>query len=129
MSGFYDGNSGRRTYSFGLGAALPIAFDTLTAYGQISGPAGKVGRVVGFEYVVTVTTTTNPTVFDIDTVAGLTLPFTTSIPAATAPAAGAATAAELKAGAELPADTPIVITSDAGAAAGDGYLAITVQWY
>lgn len=128
MSGFYDGSKGRRTYSFGLGGAV-VAFDTVTAYGQISGPAGKVGRVVGFEWVVSVTTTTNPTVFDIDTAGGLTLPFTTSIPAITAPAAGAASAAEFSAGAELPADTPIVITSDAGAAAGDGYLSITVVWY
>ena len=129
MSGFYDGSRGRRTYSFGFGGAAPIAFDTITAYGQITGPPGKVGRVVGFEWVVTVTTTTNPTVFDIDTAGGLTLPFTSSIPAITAPASGAATAAELSAGDELPADVPIVITSDAGAAAGDGYLVIEVVWY
>lgn len=128
MSGFYDGVSGHRTYAIGFGGTA-IAFDTVTAYGSISGPAGKVGRVVGFEYVVTVTTTTNPTVFVLDTAAGLTLPFTTSIPAVTAPAAGAATAAQLKAGAEFPADTPVTIVSDAGAAAGDGYLTITVAWY
>ncbi len=128
MSGFYDGSNGHRTYAIGLGGTA-IALDTVTAYGQISGPAGKVGRVIGFEWVVTVTTTTNPTVFDIDTAAGLTLPFTTSIPAIVAPAAGAASAAELALGDELPADTPIVITSDAGAAAGDGFLAITVVWY
>jgi hypothetical protein len=128
MSGFYDGNNGRRTYSFGLGGTA-IAFDTLTAYGSIAGPAGKVGRVVGFEYVVTVSTTAAETVFVMDTAAGLTLPFTSAIPIATAPAAGAASAAELKAGAELPADTPVTIVSDAGATAGDGYLAITVQWY
>ena len=127
MSGFYDGSKGRRTYSIGLGGTA-IAFDTITAYGSISGPAGKVGRVVGFEWVVTVETTTNPTVFDLDTAGGLTTPFTTSIPATT-PAAGAATAAEFAAGDELPADTPIVITSDAGAAAGDGFLTITVVWY
>jgi hypothetical protein len=30
---------------------------------------------------------------------------------------------------EFPADTPIIITSDAGAAAGDGYLVIEVVWY
>ena len=128
MSGFYDGSRGRRTYSFGLGAAA-VAFDTVTAYGQISGPAGKVGRVVGFEWVVSVETTTNPTVFDIDTGAGLTTPFTSSIPATAAGTAGAATAAEFAAADELPADTPAIITSDAGAAAGDGYLAITVVWY
>jgi hypothetical protein len=127
MSGFYDGNAGLRTYSIGLGGTA-IAFDTVTAYGSIAGPAGKVGRVRGFEWVVTVATTTNPTVFDLDTAGGLTTPFTTSIPV-TAAAAGAATAAEFAAADDLPADTPIVITSDAGAAAGDGYLAITVQWY
>ena len=129
MSGFYDGVNGHRTYAMGLGSATPIAFDTVTAYGQISGPAGKVGRVVGFEWVVTITTTTNPTVFDLDTAGGLTVPFTSSIAVATAPAAGAATAAEMSAATEFPADTPIVITSDAGAAAGDGYLTITVAWY
>jgi hypothetical protein len=128
MSGFYDGSKGRRTYNMGHGGT-PIAFDTVTAYGQISGPPGKVGRVVAFEWVVTVSTTVAATVFDIDTAAGLTSPFTTSIPVATAPASGAATAAELAAGDELPADTPIVITSDAGATAGDGYLSITVVWY
>lgn len=113
----------------GYGAAAPLAFDTLTAYGQIIGPPGKVGRVVAFEYVVTVTTTTNPTVFDIDTAAGLTTPFTSSIPVVVAPAGGAASAAELAAGDELPADTPVLITSDAGAAAGDGYLVVEVVWY
>lgn len=128
MSGFYDGANGHRTYAIGLGGTA-IAFDTVTAYGQISGPPGKVGRVIGFEWVVTVSTTVAATVFDIDTAGGLTSPFTTSIPVATAPAAGAATAAELAAGDELPADTPIVITSDAGCTAGDGYLTITVQWY
>ena len=106
-----------------------IAFDTVTAYGSISGPPGKVGRVVAFEYVVTVSTTAAVTVFVIDTAAGLTLPFTTSIPIATAPSSGAASAAELSAGAELPADTPVTIVSDAGATAGDGYLSVTVVWY
>ena len=106
-----------------------IAFDTVTAYGSISGPPGKVGRVVAFEYVVTVDTTVAATVFVLDTAAGLTSPFTTSIPIATAPAAGAASAAELAAGDELPADTPVTIVSDAGATAGDGYLSITVVWY
>jgi len=128
MSGFYDGSKGRRTYNIGHGGTA-IAFDTVTAYGSISGPAGKVGRVVGFEWVVTVSTTADPTVFVMDTAAGLTAPFTTSIPIATAPAAGAATAAQLAAGDELPADTPVTIVSDAGATAGDGYLAITVVWY
>jgi hypothetical protein len=128
MSAFYDGAAGRRTYAMGLGGTA-IAFDTVTAYGQIAGPAGKVGRVVGFEWVVTATTTTNPTVFDLDTAGGLAVPFTSSIPAITAPAAGAATAAEMSAHTEFPADTPIVITSDAGAAAGDGYLVIEVVWY
>jgi hypothetical protein len=127
MSGFYDGSKGRRTYNFG--GTVPVALDTDTVLGQISGPAGKVGRVVGFEWIVSVETTTNPTVIDIDTAGGLTLPFTTSIPASAAGTAGAATKAELKAGAELPADTPVLINSDAGAAAGDGYVAVTVVWY
>ncbi len=87
MSGNYDGVNGHRTYAIGLGGTA-IAFDTVTAYGSISGPAGKKGRVVGFEYVVTVSTTAAVTVFVLDTAAGLTAPFTTSIPIATAPAAG-----------------------------------------
>jgi len=124
MSSFYDGVSGRRVYNFSA-----VALDTATVIGQIQGPPGKVGRVVGFEYVVTVTTTTNPTVIDIDTVAGLTAPFSTSIPVLTAPLGGSATAAELKAGAELPADTVVQINSNAGAAAGDGDVVVTVQWY
>jgi hypothetical protein len=127
MSGFYDGSRGHRTYNFG--AATPVAFDTATIIGEFAGPAGKVGRIVGFEWVVSVETTTNPTVFDIDTAAGLTTPFTSSIPASAAGTAGAATAAELAAGDELPADTAVQINSDAGAAAGDGYLAVTVVWY
>jgi 2-keto-4-pentenoate hydratase len=113
----------------GYGAAAPLALDTLTAYGSIIGPPGKVGRVVAFEWVVTVTTTTNPTVFVVDTAAGLTLPFTSAIPAVVAPAGGAASAAELSLGDELPADTPITIVSDAGAAAGDGYVVLEVVWY
>jgi hypothetical protein len=124
MSGFYDGVNGHRTYRF---AAATLSAAAIV--GRVQGPAGKVGRVIGFEYVVTTTTTTNPAVITVDTNAGLTGPFTSSVPVATAPAAGAATAAQMKAGAELPADTVIEIASDGGPGAGAADLNVTIAWY
>ena len=97
--------------------------------GRIQGPAGKVGRVTGVEYVLTVATTTNPTVLTLDTVAGLTAPLAVTIPVLAINLGGAASAAELKAGAELPADTVVNVDTDGGAVAGAGDLNITVQWY
>ena len=125
MSGTgYDKAQSLRTYRFEA--------ETLSAAAvlqRFQGPAGKRGRVVGFEYVVTTTTTTAAAAITVDTNAGLTGPFTGSVPVATAPAAGAATAAQLKAGAELPADTIIEVASDGGPGAGAADLILTVQWY
>jgi hypothetical protein len=124
MSGFYDGVNGHRTYRI---AAATLS--SAAVVGRVQGPAGKVGRVTGWEYVVTTSTTTGAASMTVDTNAGLTAPFTTSIPVATAPAAGAATAAQLSAGDELPADTIIEIASDGGPAAGAADLLLTIQWY
>lgn len=124
MSSFYDGVDGRRTYRF---AAATLS--SAAVVGRIQGPAGKVGRVVGLEYVLTTGTTTNPTVVTIDTVAGLTAPFAATIPVLAINLGGSATEAEVKAGAELPADTVATIASDGGAAAGAGDLNVTVAWY
>lgn len=123
MSGFYDGVNGHRTYRFDA-----LTLSAVAVIGRIQGPAGKVGRVTGFEYVVTTTTTTAAAAITIGE-NGAAAPFTGSIPVATAPAAGAATAAQLKAGSELPADTIIEIASDGGPGAGAADLLVTVQWY
>ena len=124
MSGFYDGVDGRRTYRF---AALTVT--AAAVIGRIMGPAGKVGRVVGFEYILTTGVTVGAAGIDIDTAAGLTGPFTTSMPIAAINTGGSATAAQLKAGAELPADTVIELSSDAAATAGAADIVVTIAWY
>jgi hypothetical protein len=124
MSGFYDGADGRRTYRF---AALTVT--SAAVIGRIQGPAGKVGRVVGFEYILTTGVTVGDAGITIDTNAGLTAPFTTSMPIAAVNTGGAATAAQLKAGDELPADTVVELSSDAAATAGAADVTITIAWY
>ena len=125
MSGTgYDKAQDLRTYRFAAATVSAAA-----VIGRFIGPAGKVGRVIGFESIVTTGVTVAAAAIDIDTAAGLTGPFTTSIPASSAGAGLAATAAELKAGAELPADTVVEISSDGGATAGAADLIVTVQWY
>lgn len=124
MSGFYDGVSGHQTYRF---AAATLS--SAATIGRIQGPAGKVGRVTGFEYVLTTATTVAATAVTIDTVAGLTAPFALSIPVKAINLGGSCTAANLKAGAELPADTIATIATDGGCTAGAGDLNVTVQWY
>ena len=124
MSSFYDGVSGRRTYRFP--AATLSAAATI---GRFQGPTGKVGRVVGLEYVLTTATTVAVTSLTVDTVAGLTGPVAVSVPVLGINLGGSATAAELKAGAELPADTVANVETDGGCTAGAGDLIITVAWY
>lgn len=124
MSGFYDGNNGRRTYTF-----FAAALDTAAIFGRIQGPAGKVGRLVGMEWHVVAELTTNPSVVTFDHAAALTDLPTVSVAAAAINLGGAATRAELKAGAEFRADTIIECTSDGGAAAGDADVTVTIQWY
>lgn len=124
MSGFYDGVDGRRTYRFPA-ATLSAA----ATVGRIQGPAGKVGRVVGLEYVLTLGTTVAVTNVSVDTVAGLVAPVSVAIPVLAINLGGAAAAAELKAGDELPADTVANVDTDGGCTAGAGDLIVTVQWY
>lgn len=125
MSGTgYDKAQSLRTYRF------PAATISAAAVvGRFIGPAGKRGRVTGFEYLVTTgITVANGTVV-VDTNAGLTGPFTATAEIAAANAGGAATQAELKAGAELPADTTIEVQAGGQPTAGAADLIVTVQWY
>jgi hypothetical protein len=124
MSGFYDGVDGRRTYRF---SALTVSGGAVI--GRVQGPAGKVGRVVGFEYILTTGVTVAAAGITVDTNAGLTAPFTTSMPIAAINTGGAATEAELKAGDELPADTVVEIADDGAATAGAADIALTIAWY
>lgn len=126
-------NADRRTYR--------IAAATLSAaavVGRIIGPAGKLGRVVGMETVLTLGTTVavcNVTVG----VNGAVLPAVMQIPVLAINLGHQMSAAELKlAGAveiaavndvELPADTVIEVASDGGCTAGAGDLLITIVWF
>lgn len=125
MSGTgYDKAQSLRTYRF------PAAVLTSAAVvGRFIGPAGKKGRVVGFEHIVTTGVTSAAGSVVVDTNAGLTSPFTASVPVSSAGAGAATTAALLKAGAELPADTVIEVQAGGEPAAGAADLIITVQWY
>ena len=123
MSGFYDGKN-RRTYRFPA-----VAIDTAAIFGRFQGPAGKVGRVRGIEYVLTAATTVAASTLTVDTVAGLTTPITCPVPVKAINLGGATTKALLKAGSDLPADTVVTVESDGGATAGDGDVIVTVDWY
>lgn len=128
MSGTgYDKAQGLRTYRF---AAATIS--AAGVIGRVIGPAGKRGRVIGAEYVVTTDVTVAASVLTVDTNAGLVSPFSFGVEVAAANAGGAATKAELDAqdvDAELPADTTIEIQTDGGSTAGAVDLALTIQWY
>jgi len=124
MSTGYDKAQSLRTYRFPAETISSAA-----VLQRIIGPAGKRGRVVGAEYIVTTGVTAAAPAITVDTNAGLTSPFSMSVEVASADTGGAATAAELKAGAELPADTVIEIASDGGSTAGACDLIFTVQWY
>ncbi|MHC4362439.1 MAG: hypothetical protein ACYSTZ_06395, partial [Planctomycetota bacterium] len=80
-SNFYDG-ADSRTYRFPA-ATLSAA----AVVGRFQGPAGKVGRVRGAEYIVTTTTTTAAAAVTIG-VNGAVAPATMTVPVATAPAGG-----------------------------------------
>ena len=125
MSGTgYDKAQMLRTYSFPAETVSAAA-----VLQRIQGPAGKRGRVVGFEYMVTTTVTTAPASITVDTNAGLTAPFTGLVADQAANLGGAATAAQLKAGEELPADTVIEVAAGGEAGAGAADLHVTIQWY
>ena len=124
MSGFYDGNDGRRTYSF-----MAAAIDTAAIFGRIQGPAGRIGRLIGVEWHLTAEATTNATVITFDHAVALTVLPQTSIAAAAINLGGSATEAELLLGDEFLADTIIECTSNGGADAGDADVHVTIQWY
>lgn len=124
MSGnFYDGKN-RRTYRFPA-----VAIDTAAIFGRFQGPAGKVGRVRGIEYVLTAATTVAASVVTVDTVDGLTVPPILNVPVQAVNLGGSTTEALLKAGDDLPADTVVTVESNGGATAGDGDVIVTVDWF
>jgi hypothetical protein len=123
MSSFYDGVNGRRTYRF---SALTVSGGAII--GRVQGPAGKVGRVVGFEYILTTGVTVAAAGITVGE-NGAAAPFTTSMPIAAINTGGAATATQFKAGSELPADTVIEIADDGAATAGAADIALTIAWY
>ncbi len=122
MTGFYEG--GERSYRF---EALTVS--SAAVIGRIQGPAGKIGRITGFEYVLTTGVTTAAAAITVDTNAGLTAPFATTMPVAAINTGGAATLTQIKDGDELPADTIVEISSDAAAGAGAADIILTVNWY
>jgi hypothetical protein len=124
MSGFYDGSKGRRTYRFAA-----AALETGAVVGRLQGPIGKIGRVVGFEYVLTAGVTDAAVNVAVDTNAGLTTPFSVEIPILAINLGGAASRAELAAGDELPADTVAEIQAGGECTVGDGDLIVTIVWY
>ena len=128
MSGTgYDNAQGLRTYRFPA-----ITISAAAVVGRLIGPAGKRGRVIGAEYIVTTGVTSAAGVMTIDTNAGLTSPFSFSVEVASANAGGSATRTELAAqdvDAELPADTVVEIQAGGQPAAGAIDLALTIQWY
>lgn len=126
MSGSgYDKAQNLRTYRFPA-----VAVSAVAVVGRIQGPAGKRGRVVGFEYLLTTGVTTAAANVAVDTNAGLSAPFNADLEVAAINTGGAASAAELKAGDELPADTVIELQSTSAApGAGAADVALTVQWY
>ena len=125
MSGTgYDKAQNQRTYRFPAAAIAAAG-----VLGRVIGPAGRRGRVIGAEYVVTTGITGAASAITVDTNAGLTGPFTFDAEVAGVNSGGVASAAELKAGAELPADTVIEVQTDGGASAGAADLVITIQWY
>ena len=123
----------RRVYRF-----TSAAVDTAAVFGRFIGPAGKLGRVRGMEFLCTVQTTGSDSTVTAG-VNGATLPAALTIPALAQFAGIAATAAQVTAaGADevagvndviLTADTVIEVASDGGNTAGDGDVTVTVDWY
>ena len=106
-----------------------FALDTTTAALSIRGPSGRKGVLIDLSCVVTVTTTTNPTVItlgdatDADAYGTLTVAAVTAASTAIYSAVITDTDDNM-----MPADTTIILVSDAGAAAGDGDIVMTIAW-
>lgn len=134
MSGqFYD-NADRRVYRFPAAAV-----DTAAVFGRFIGPAGKLGRVRGIEFLCTVACTGATNSVVSAGVNGATLPASISLAAQSQFAGQAMSAVEVKAAGakqvagvndvELTADTVVEVASDGGLTAGDGDVIVTVDWF
>jgi hypothetical protein len=135
MSGqFYDGGKLSRTYG-------PITADFIGAANvdaRIQGPAGKVGRVRGIEYILTTGVTVAASSITVGVNAAV-APASCAVPIAAINTGGAMTAAELAAAGapavagvndvELPADTVVEIGNTGGSTAGAGLVYVTIDWF
>lgn len=127
-SNFYDG-ADSRTYRFPA-----VAVDTSGVAGRFIGPAGKVGRVRGIEFLCTVQCTGADSDVTVGNNAAAN-PASLLISAQAQFAGEAQTDAEVKAngdestGRELAADTVVEVASDGGLTAGDGDVTVHVDWY
>ena len=129
---FYD-NADSRTYRFPA-ATLSAA----AVVGRIAGPAGKLGRVRGIEFLVTTGVTVAAALVTVG-VNGAVLPASISVPVTAVNLGGGQTDAEIKAAGadqvagvndvELTADTTIEVASDGGATAGAADLIVQVDWF
>jgi hypothetical protein len=129
---FY-GDADSRTYRFPAATLSGAA-----VVGRFQGPAGKVGRVRGIEFLLTTATTVAATLVTVG-VNGATLPASISIPVRAINLGGGQTDAEIKAAGaeevagvndvELTADTTIEVASDGGATAGAVDLIVKVDWF
>lgn len=129
---FY-GDADSRTYRFPA-----VTVSAIAVIGRLQGPAGKVGRVRGIEFMVTTGVTVAAALVSVG-VNGATLPASISIPVTAVNLGGGQTAAEIKAAGaeevagvndvELTADTTIEVASDGGATAGAVDLVVKVDWF
>jgi hypothetical protein len=121
-SNFYDGAESR-TYRFPAAAV-----DTAAVFGRFIGPAGKVGRVRGMEFLCTILATGADSSITCGN-NGAVGPASMAVPAQAQFAGNAMTDAEVKAAGaavvagtndvELAADTVVEVASDGGLTAGD----------
>jgi hypothetical protein len=134
MSGqFYD-NAQNRTYTV-LAASLIGGAAILQT---MQGPAGKIGRVRGIEYLLTTGITVAASTITVGA-NGAVAPAVCSAEVAAIATGGAMTAAELRlAGAkqvagvndvELAADTPFEIATGGEATAGAGNIVVSIDWF
>lgn len=96
--------------------------------GRIAGPAGKTGRVVSINGVVTTGITVADATIDINS-AGEATAVVGTLPIAAANAAVSATKAEILAGTELLADTVVEVNTGGEATAGAADVTIVTAWY
>ena len=120
----YD-NPLRMTYT------LPAsAVDTIGTKLSVMGPAGKSGRLAAMGAVVTTATTTTVSIISVGITGTLGKFGSLTIPVGAAVVTTANAIVDLTTDANLiPADTPILITSDGGSAAGDADVTVTIDWF